>query len=34
MNIARLKRKAARIRLRKILESCLREAGKKDWRRT
>lgn len=30
MNIARLKRKAARIRLRKVLEGCLREAGKTD----
>ncbi len=30
MNVARLKRKAARIRLRKVLEVCLREAGKKD----
>ena len=32
LDIARLKRKAARIRLRKVLESCLREAGKKNWR--
>ena len=30
MNIARLTRKAARIRLRTVLESCLREIGKKD----
>jgi hypothetical protein len=34
MNIARLKRKAARIRLRKPLEGCLREAGKRDRRQT
>ncbi len=34
MNVARLKRKAARIRLRKVLEGCLREAGKKDRRQT
>ena len=34
MKIARLKRKAARIRLRKLLEGCLREAGKRDRRQT
>jgi hypothetical protein len=34
MSIARLKRKAASIRLRKVLESCLREAGKSDRRQT
>lgn len=34
MNVARLKRKAARIRLRKLLEGCLREAGKGGRRQT
>ncbi len=32
VNVARLKRSAARMRLRKLLEGCLREAGKKDRR--
>lgn len=30
VNLARLNRKAARLRLRKLLEDCLRQAGKKD----
>lgn len=30
MDIARLKRKAARIRLRNVLEDCLREADRKE----
>ena len=34
LNVARLKRNAARIRLRKLLDGCLREAGKGDRRQT